>query len=364
MKLLLAARRYPPDVRSGTETVFEALYAAARRRHEVRLVVGWTRARDQVPPEAVAVPLRGLSKPMAYLNMARVIASEARRFRPDAVLSNSVEVPPTGRPTATIVHDLNFGGQDQGVEAALKRRFYVARARSLDAVIAVSQATADNLVALGVDAARVHVVHNGVDLVRFRPRGPDEPRPVALGEPGRLQLIYPARILPGKGQHHAIDAVARLRRDLKQRVHLTLVGAVADQVYLDQLRVQAFGQPVSFALDVPDMAPYLQSADIALFPTIMREGFGFSAVEAMATGIPVIWFDQPAIREATGGVGLPVTREDVDGLRAAIMSLVDDPAARARIGREGRDWCERHHRWEDVWSRYEQILGAIASKAR
>lgn len=364
MKLLMAARRYPPDVRSGTETVFEALYAHVRRRHEVRLVVGWTRARDQVPAEAVAVPLRGLAKGASHLSLARAIWWESRRFQPDVVLSNSIEVPPTGRPTACIVHDLNFGGEDRGFEASMKRRFYVARARRLDVVIAVSEATSRSLVGLGVEPDRIRTVHNGVDLIRFRPRAPGEASPVTLGEPGLVQLIYPARILPGKGQHHAIDAVARLRRDYKARVHLTLVGAVADPVYLDQLRVQAYGQPVSFALDVPDMAPYLRAADIALFPTIMQEGFGYSAVEAMASGLPVIWFDQPAIREATGGLGLAVTRDDVDGLRAAIMRLVDHPDERVRIGQEGRAWCERNLRWEDVWSRYEAILGAIAAKPR
>ena len=42
MKLMMVARRFPPDVRSGTERVFENLYHQARERHEVRLVVGFT----------------------------------------------------------------------------------------------------------------------------------------------------------------------------------------------------------------------------------------------------------------------------------------------------------------------------------
>ena len=55
----MAARRFPPDVYSGTETVFGALYDCARARHEVRLVAGWSGARERIPAEAVGVRLRG-----------------------------------------------------------------------------------------------------------------------------------------------------------------------------------------------------------------------------------------------------------------------------------------------------------------
>lgn len=352
MKVLMAARRYPPDVYSGTETVFEALYAAARARHEVRLVVGWSRGADLVPPEAVGVRLRGLTKPARWLAMSKAIAAESRRFKPDVVLSNSIEVPPTGAPTAAIVHDLNFGGGGSDAETSWKVRFYALRCRTLDAVIAVSRATERRLLDLGVPAERLHVIHNGVDIRRFHPvsRAPD----------GVLRLAYPARILPGKGQHHAIDAVARLRRDYKQRVHLTIAGAVGDQAYLDQLRVQAYNQPVEFALDLPDLAPVYQQADVILFPTVLEEGFGFTAVEGMACGKPVIWFDQPAIREAVGAIGLAVPREDIDGLRAAIMRLMDDPDERARLGAAGRARCEQELSWDADWARYEAVLQGIA----
>lgn len=354
MKLLLAARRFPPDVYSGTETVFEALYAEARRRNEVRLVAGWRRARELVPPEAVAVSLRGLGKPMAWAAMAGGILREAMRFRPDAILSNSVEVPPTGIPTACIVHDLNFGGASEGWESALKRRFYGLRGRGLDRLIAVSDATAATLAALGVPGDRITVIQNGVDLERFRPTPPP-------ADDGVVRFVYAARVLPGKGQHHAIDAIARLRGDHKRRAHLTLVGAVADPVYLDQIRVQAYNQPVSFALDVPDVAPYYAASDVVLFPTVMAEGFGFSAVEGMACGRPVIWFDQPAVREATGGLGVAVDRGDIDGLRAAMMRLMDDPAARTQLGAEGRAWCEARYAWSAVWAKYEAVLAEISA---
>jgi glycosyltransferase involved in cell wall biosynthesis len=351
VKILMAARRFPPDTWSGSETVFENLYEQARRRHEVRLVVGYSRERGLVPAEAVATSLKGLPGPLAWARMALSIQQEVRRFKPDVVLSNSIEVPPSGAPSVCIVHDLNFGGSELS-SRRMRERFYAAQARRLSAVVVVSAATARAMVAIGAPEERLRVIHNGVNLHRFHP----VPQPASEV----LRLIYPSRILPGKAQHLAIDAVARLRGEYKRRVRLTIAGAVVDRVYLDQLRVQAWQQPVDFALDVPDMATVIQQHDAALYPTLMEEGFGYSAVEAMATGLPVIWSEQPAIREATGGVGMPIIPGDVEGLRKAIAELVDDPARRRALGEAGRAHVEAHCSWERVWASYEAVLRSVA----
>ena len=117
---------------------------------------------------------------------------------------------------------------------------------------------------------------------------------------------------------------------------------------------------MSFAHNVPEMSPYYQNADVILYPTVMEEGFGFTAVEGLSCGKPVIWFDQPAIREATGGHGVPVPREDVAAMRSAMIALIDDPERREQMGREGRRYAEGNLSWVRVWEQYENILSSIA----
>ncbi len=367
MRILMVARRYPPDVLSGSETVFAALYEEARKHHDVRLVVGYRTARDRVPAEAVAVDLRDKGA-SGYLAMGFAAAREARRFRPDVVLSNSVEIAVPGVPNALIVHDLNFGkaGATEGrrdASALLREQLYKAQGRRLEAVITVSAASRAQLVRIGVPEGRVTVIPNGVDIARFFPRAPTPAAPVSaagmkLPALPPVRFVYPGRILPGKGQHAAIDALGRMRPDQRYRAHLTLVGAVADRIYADQLRVQAYNQPVTFAYDVPDIVPYYQDAEVVLFPTLMEEGFGFTAVEGMACGRPVVYYDQPAIREATGGIGIPVPRDDPDALRNVMLRLIDAPEERARLGREGRAYVEGRA-WDKVWARYEAVLAGI-----
>lgn len=349
MKLMMVARRFPPDVRSGTERVFENLYKQARKQHDVRLVVGYTQSREKVPEEAVAVDLRGLSKPAAWARILKATLVEEARFKPDVVLGNSIEVITRKAPLACIVHDLNFGHVNERFSNKAKKRFYAFRSRFAGTLITVSEAARASLDEAGLRPKSFHVVHNGVDLERFFPLKEKSAEDI-------VRFAYPSRILPGKGQHLAIDALARLPKRYKSKVRLQIVGAVADAIFRDQLGVQSFGQPVDFATDVPDIVPFYQAADVVLFPTLLEEGFGYTAVEAMACGKPVIFFDQPAIREATGGIGIAVPKGDVDGLRDAMRVLMDDPERRAELGLAGRRYVEKHYAWPIVWANYEAIL--------
>jgi len=356
MKLLMVARRYPPDVRSGTETVFENLYLQASKRHDVRLVVGYRRSRELVPPEAVAVDLSHGKRLRGYGDLWWTTRREIARWKPDAVLSNSIEAPVTDVPMAVIVHDLNFGRpeSDQGLGIKARRLYYRAKARKLARIITVSEASRRNLLAAGLPADRTVAIRNGVDLSAFVPPGPE----LGTGD-HRFVLAYPSRILEGKGQHVAIDAVARLPAELEDRVLLRIVGTVADERYLEYLKTQADGHPVEFHTDVPDIVPWYQRCDAVLFPTMMTEGFGFTAVEGMACGRPVIWSDQPPVREATGGIGLPFRQGDATALRDAIGALLDDPERCARLGREGRAFVDGHYDWSSVWRHYESVLGGM-----
>ena len=357
MKLLLVARRYPPDVRSGTETVFQSLAEQAQKHHAVRLVVGYTRDRSMVPADAVAVDLRGLGRRQSWQALWWAAHRESRRFKPDVVLANSIEVPALGAPAVCIVHDLNFGVDRRDAGTRARELFYRFKSRRLKSVVTVSQASMDRLIEVGVPAERIQVIHNGVDLESFKPSSTEPPE-------GGLRFAYPSRILPGKGQHLAIDAFARLPKRLKQRSSLDIVGAVVDPVFLDQLKVQAHGLSVTFNTDVPSIAPFYQRADVVLFPTLMQEGFGFTAVEAMACAKPVVWTEQAAIREATGGIGLPFQAGQVEQMRDHMQRLIEEPKLVEELGAEGRNYVAAHYAWPAVWKHYEDLLTQVAAQAK
>ena len=107
-------------------------------------------------------------------------------------------------------------------------------------------------------------------------------------------------------------------------------------------------------------ARLLRQHDAVLYPPEVEGGVAFGAVEGMAAGLPVIWADQPATREATAGLGLPVDKADVDGMRNAMIRLLDDPDLRRNLGQQARSYVQTHRSWERAWSRYETELVAVA----
>jgi glycosyltransferase involved in cell wall biosynthesis len=353
VKILVVAASLPPDHWSGTGRALRDFARFSRAHHEVRLVAGFRHERGMVPPEAIAVDQRGRSAAGARFALISSVVAEARRFRPDALISGTVLLPPLGIPQATLLHDLRL-------PEAHGRRWLFRKISDLSArLITTSVEAARALARLGVREERIRVVPGAVDTAEFHPR--DD---TVAKIPGVVQLLCAGRILPAKGQHHAIDAVARLPPELKSRVELVIGGAVADPVYLDQLRVQAWGQPVRFELDPPRMAPLLRNADVLLLPSIVEAGFSTTAVEGMASGCPVIWADRAAMREATGGFGLAVPPDDSGALRAALMRWIRDPAERSAAAMDGLRFVDAHRSWERVLPVYETLLRELVSIGR
>ncbi len=353
MKILVVAPSLPPDVWTGSGRAVSDFLQMARRNREVRLVAGVHHSRDKIPPEAIAVDLRRLGPNAARSRIAQVAFREARRFRPDLVLSATVALPPMGCPVACLAHDL-APPQRPTLAQRVQWAAYGKLAGRMDMMVTTSNASAARLAALGVLGERIRVVPPGVDTDRFCPAEQGPRRPDAP-----VHFVHAGRILPAKGQHLALDAVARLPRPHKRRARLTIAGAVGDPVYLDRLRVQAWDQPVDFRLDVHSMAAVLQSADVVLLPSIVEIGYCTTVVEAMACGVPVIWFDQPAVREASGGIGVPVPPEDIGILRAEMMRLMDDPTLREELGQAGRRYVVGNLGRERTWEHYASVLDSL-----
>ena len=93
--------------------------------------------------------------------------------------------------------------------------------------------------------------------------------------------------------------------------------------------------------------------------------FGGIAPEAMACERPVVMAFDRALHDWCFPVPPPIVdARDERTVAEALARLAADPGERARLGREGRAWVERHHGWRLVAERqraiYEEVLGANA----
>jgi polysaccharide biosynthesis protein PslH len=114
---------------------------------------------------------------------------------------------------------------------------------------------------------------------------------------------------------------------------------------------------VELATDVPDVRPYLVSADVVVVPLRIARGIQNKVLEALAMGKAVV---------ATPGAleGLEV-HADVHVCRAAtaeqwtatVLRLLGDETLRSRLGIAGRRYVVEHHRWTDQLDRFGSLLG-------
>ena len=185
-----------------------------------------------------------------------------------------------------------------------------------------------------------------------------------MSSAGPLQVVHAGRVLPAKGQHLSVDAVSRLSPEDKQRVELHIVGRVADRPYFDQLRVAARGQPVVFHGDVDDFDAPLRRADLVLYPTALHGEWPDVALRAMSWGVAVAWTDHASVREAVGGLGLPLAPGDFQALRSALSAALDDRFRLAAMGDAGRLFVEANYSWDRVGPQWDQLFDEVVCGAR
>ena len=197
---------------------------------------------------------------------------------------------------------------------------------------------------LGVPAEHLILLGNGVDLDRFQPRRhwADIARArKELGvEPSAVVVGTVGRLVWGKGFRELFAAAARMRT-FQPEVVFVVVGPIDNAkgdalTEADVAEATALGNVVftGHRDNVEDLYP---GFDLFVLPSY-REGFPRSAMEAAASGLPVIATDIRGCREVVDHelTGLLVTLHDVGALTDAIATLAADPARRGAMGARSR----------------------------
>ncbi len=356
MKLAIVTRCFPPDVLTGRETVIYNLWQQALKQDDVTLVSGWQNDRTKLPKDCLPINQSSSNRIVNYTRFFVMSSWHLFRLKPDVVLSNAIEIGPSPSPVAVIAYDFNFGKADGQRGTQLLRRYLVRfQLAKQAAILAISQATGDKLVEIGIRPAKVSAINIGVDLSRFT-------NTLRATKGGPFEVAYPARFVYGKGQHVAIEAIKLLPKKLLGKIKLILVGYAQDREYLTRLKYESQSLPVEFHQDVDDVVPYYQNADLIIFPTIMEEGFGYTAAEALSCGKAVVYSDYPAIREATGGIGVGVPPGDASALSRAIERMARDDQLRDKLATDGYNFAQQNYDWASVYQKYRNVFKGIASR--
>jgi alpha-1,6-mannosyltransferase len=198
---------------------------------------------------------------------------------------------------------------------------------------------------------RIAHVPLGVDLERFRPRS-DRDRMAERerrGLPTDAPLAaFVGRFASEKALHVVLDAWASVHA--RTGAVLALVGAGPMEAELRAHPAACGVRFLPFERDRTALAALLASLDIYVAPGPV-ETFGLAALEALASGTPVLSVDQGGVAELVGasGAGLCYPRGDAGGCGEQAVTLLQ--ADRGRLGASARRYAEESHSWSRVFDR-------------
>lgn len=294
----------------------------------------------------------GFPEPRTFARRVRpILRRRAAEF--DLVHDNQTLAPAlldTGLPLlATIHHPISVDRRLDLAAAPLRRQLTLRRwygfvrtqarvARAIPRSVVPSGSSAADIVAdFRLRPAQLSVVPMGVDVEAFRPRG------ARVG--GRLVALCSADV-PLKGLPVLLRAVATLPGDAS----LTVVARPAEGGPTEKLVAElGIGHRVRFVagLSPAELAELVASAEIVCVPSLY-EGFSLPALEAMASGTPVVASDTGALPEVVGRdgrCGLLVPAGDPAALSAALESLLADAHRRAAMGEAARRRAVERFSW-------------------
>jgi glycosyltransferase involved in cell wall biosynthesis len=216
--------------------------------------------------------------------------------------------------------------------------------RGMDRVICISEAIRRICLESGVPEAKTALVPSGIDLAAARAatRSREVVREELTGGERRLLLLTAASLTDHKGHRYLLDAMPRVAAELPQALLLLVGTGELEGGLKAQANTLALEEHVRFLGWRDDLPDLMQAADLFVMPSHL-EGLCTAAMDAQAAGLPVVATTAGGLPEvvADGVTGRLVPPRDPEALAGAILELLRDRKARARMARAAAEAAAR-----------------------
>lgn len=251
--------------------------------------------------------------------------------------------------------------------------------RQFTAIYAISDALAQDYLDSGFDPAQVFVLPNCLDTELFRPiNQPWEKAKLRekLGLPGNsIVILFVGSMIKRKGIDLLIDSFISVSKEV-ENLFLWIIGPSnlsenpsLDQDFVDSLIKEMVQADLNDRVlvsgliqDRQSLSDSYRAADLFVFPS-RNEGLPNVALEAMASGLPVVVSDLPGLKGITksGENALVIPIDNSDKLSDAIKTLINRPHVAVNFGKAAREYVVNNHSFSEWQSRlvqnYHQLIG-------
>lgn len=240
-------------------------------------------------------------------------------------------------------------------------------AKRVGASVSMTEAIRQHLIAQGVQAPRMVVAPDGLDLSHHKPSRPRDETRASLGiAPSDLVVGMTVNVQPWKGQEVLLRALHRLEREGLKPVCVLAGGVVRGAEWYQQqledfVRAKGMVGRVKFLgsrRDIPDLQ---HAFDVQVHASVTPEPFGRVLIEAMALERPLVASNAGGVPEIVvdGETGFLITPEDDAAMAVGLGKLLRDRTLRERMGAAGRARAESHFSGRAAARRFEQVYDDV-----
>jgi D-inositol-3-phosphate glycosyltransferase len=246
--------------------------------------------------------------------------------------------------------------------------------KHVDRIIAATEAERSQLLLLyRADRRKIDIVPPGVDLARFHPGDRAAAQQAVGWGPEHKNLLFVGRIEPLKGVDNILEALAYLRRhqpQIAKSLCLNIIGGDPQNASGEMARLQSLtarlylsGQVQFIGARGQDLLPdYYRAAETLIMPSDY-ESFGMVALEAMASGTPVIASEVGGlaflIQDGQTGYHVPVREPQV--LAQRILQVIEDPSRRAAMGAAAANLAQ-DYAWSKIVDRLLTVFTMLGTR--
>lgn len=246
-----------------------------------------------------------------------------------------------------------------------KKEYYLPDKRVNSQIIAISQATKNNLMEhYNIPKEKITLLYQGTEIERYKHT--EEKRKVSL-ERYPIQNSNPILAVVGsleieKGHKYIIDAVKNLSKKLFKNIHLMIVGDGKEQPLIEgMVKINNLEKNISFYPFTKEIEFVYERIDFLVLPSIKKEGLPNVLQESMATGKPCVATDISGVKEVVINekTGFLIKPGNVEELESAIMNLAMDKINQERLGQNGFDLVNKNFNKKIQFEKYYNFFKSL-----